>query len=153
MSISSISSSLSQGWQNVAQQRRQDFSQLSQALQSGDLAGAQRAYANLQTLQPDGQSGSNLGSNSNANPIQNDFSQLGQALASGNLSQAQSAFSQLQSDIKSTFQQSGSTGTSGVHHGHHHHHRATSDQDSTTTTNDTSTASDSSSNSGVSVVG
>jgi len=151
MSISSITSGLPQGWQSVFQQRRQDFSQLAQALQSGDLAGAQKAYANLQSLQPGGQSGSSLSSNSTANPIQNDFSALGQALASGNLSQAQNAFSQLQIDFKTAAQQSGAPTAGHVHDGHHHHHSAASEQDATSNAGDTSTPSSGNSNSSGSV--
>ena len=140
--ISSITlnTGTSSTWQNVFQQRKQDFSQLSQALQNNDLQGAQQAYADLQSLQQS-QSGSNSNSNSNGSPIQSDFAALGQALSSGNLSQAQSDFSQLQTDIKSAFQtQSGSQGTSGTHRGHHHHHHAeASSQDSSNSTTDSTT--------------
>ena len=111
-------------WQNTVQQRKQDFNQLAQALQAGDLAGAQQAYANLETLLPQNQT-----TNSNANPIQNDFASLGKALASGNLNQAQSDFSQLQTDLKSAYQNAGAQGISGVHHGHHHHHHSSDSQD------------------------
>ena len=124
MPISNISPGAGslQTWQNVFQQRRQDFSQLAQALQSGDLTGAQKAFADLQSLQ---QSQSGTNSNSAGSPIQSDFVALGQALSSGDLSQAQSDFTQLQNDIKSAFQnQAGSRGASGAHRGHHHHHHA-----------------------------
>src|ERR1700722_19753996 len=101
MSISAISSSLisdlSQQRQNPFQEIKQDFQQLATALQSGDLAGAQSAYSNIQqVLQANGGSGSATGSNT----LQSDFAALGQAVQSGDLSQAQSAFSQLQSDAQ-----------------------------------------------------
>jgi len=136
MSISSITPNTSslEAWQNTVQQRRQDFSQLAQALQSGDLAGAQTAYANLQSLQQNSQTGSNPTSGASGNPLQNDFAALGQALASGNLSQAQSDFAQLQSDFKSALQNAaGSLGIGAAHRGHHHHHPVASSQDSNST--------------------
>ena len=154
MSISSIGSTagLSSAWQNTFQQRRQDFNQLAQALQSGDLSGAQKAFADLQSLQ---QNNSGTNPNSNGSPIQNDFAALGQALQSGNLSQAQSDFTQLQNDLQTAFQnQSGSQGTSGTHRGHHHHHHhseASSQDSSGSTSTDTTTSSNSNSQSGVGV--
>ena len=145
MSISSITPNTGspQTWQNVFQQRRQDFNQLSQALQSGDLAGAQQAFSDLQSLQSNNQSGTNTNSNSSGNPISNDWAALGQALQSGDLTQAQSDFAQLQTDIKTAFQnQSGAQGTNRAHHGHHHHHHteASSSQDSNSTTDSTTGA-------------
>jgi len=155
MSISSITPNpgVSTGWQNVFQQRRQDFSQLAQALQSGDLSGAQKAYGDLMSLQQN-QAGANP--NSNGGPIQNDFAALGQALSSGNLSQAQSVFTQLQNDIQSAFQnQSGAQGPSGTHRGHHHHHHSeASSQDSSngTTADNTSSNTSSQTGSGVNLI-
>jgi hypothetical protein len=139
MSISSITpnTALPPTWQNVFQQRRQDFSQLAQALQSGDLAGAQQAFSDLQSLQPNTGNGTNTNSNSSGNPIAKDWAALGQALSSGNLSQAQSDFAQLQTDIKTAYQnQSGAQGTNRAHHGHHHHHHSevSSSQDSNNNT-------------------
>lgn len=138
MSISSITSGtmMPQDFQNIRQQQRQDFSQLAQALQDGDLTGAQKAYSDLQSLLPsNNQSGTNTNTNSGSpqNPIQSDFAALGKALSSGDLSQAQSEFSQLQTDLKNAYQnQSGIPGL-GVHRGgHHHHHEAPSDTNKTT---------------------
>ena len=68
------------------QQRRQDFHNLSQALQSGDLSGAQSAFAALSA-------GRSSQAASHPNSL---FSQLGQALQGGNLSAAQQAFAQIQ---------------------------------------------------------
>ena len=120
---------------SIIQQVQQDFGQLNSALQSGDLAGAQSAYANLQqALQTQETSASTANSpsatSSGTDTISNDFTALGQALSSGNLSQAQTAFTQLRSDIQ-TAQQSAGTPESlteglkalvqGSHHHHHHH--------------------------------
>jgi DNA-binding FadR family transcriptional regulator len=110
MSISPLSASLvsdlSQHRQNPFQEIKQDFSQLSGALQSGDLTDAQSAYSSIQQLLQSNGGLSNTGTaggaaSNNSNPIQNDFAALGQALQSGDLTQAQSAFSQLQSDVQS----------------------------------------------------
>jgi soluble cytochrome b562 len=118
MTISGISNSSSslQTWQASIQQRQQDFSQLAQALQGGNLAAAQSAFSALQNTNGQAQSsnatnGSN--SNSSGNTISNDFAALAQALQSGNISSAQSAFAQLQTAMNA--QQSGG------HHHHHHH--------------------------------
>lgn len=111
MSISALSSSLitdlSQQ-QNPFKEIRQDFKQLASALQSGDLSGAQSAYANIQQVLQANQ-GTATGS-SGSNTLQNDFAAVGQALQSGDLSQAQSAFSQLQSDFQAGRQSSASPG-------------------------------------------
>ena len=112
MSISALSSNLiadlSQQRQNPFQEIKQDFQQLSSALQSGDLSGAQSAYSNIQQLLG-ASSGSSASTTSSNGPstLQNDFAALGQALQSGDLSTAQSAFSQLQSDFQAARQSSG----------------------------------------------
>lgn len=93
--------------QNKIQQSRTDFQQLSKALQSGDLAGAQQAY---QSLMQDVQGGQQ---NKQNGTIANDFAALGQALQSGDMSSAQKAFSTLQQDLKSVAQT----------HFHHHRHQ------------------------------
>jgi hypothetical protein len=114
--------------QNPVQQVQQDYLQLSSALQSGSLTGAQTAFAALeQALQT--QSGTTTStaatttSGSSNDPIANDLSALGQALSSGNLTQAQSAFTQLNSDIQ-TAEQSGQNQDSpqGFKTDEHHHH-------------------------------
>jgi hypothetical protein len=110
MSISPLSSSLlsdlsQQHRQNPFQEIRQDFEQLSSALQSGDLSGAQSAYSSIQQLLQNYQGSSNNGAGSNGvSTIQNDFSAVGQALQSGDLTEAQSAFAQLQTDAQSVRQ-------------------------------------------------
>ena len=102
MSVSSISSvtdpyqtsDLSSTFQKV----RSDFSDLSTAFQSGDLAQAQQAFATLQ---------SDLPSNISNTPGGQALSAVGQALQSGDLSGAQQAFQALQNQAAQ---------------GHHHHH-------------------------------
>ena len=151
MSISSISSgtTMPQDFQTIRQQQRQDFSQLAQALQDGDLTGAQKAYADLQSLQKGNQSGTNTNTNSGSsqNPLQADFAALGQALSSGNLSQAQSDFTQLQADLKNAYQNQAGIQGAGAHHGHHHHHAvSSSDSDSNTSGSSSSVTSPNQSN-------
>jgi len=76
-------------------QRQQAFKDLTTALSSGDLSGAQKAFSSLT------QGRTALNSNS---PL----AALGQALQSGNIGAAQQAFQSLQAE------------RSGGHHGHHH---------------------------------
>jgi outer membrane protein assembly factor BamD (BamD/ComL family) len=117
MAISGVSNNntMQQAWQTNMQQRKQDFSQLGSALQSGDLASAQKAFTDLQSLQPGGTAqgsggaATNSTNNSSGNTSSNDFAALGQALQSGNLTDAQNAFAKIQSDMQ-------------AHKGGHHHH-------------------------------
>jgi hypothetical protein len=121
---------------------RQTFEQLASSLQSGDLAGAQKALSSLESLVQTNQSTSQtltVHSTSTRNStIQNDVAALGQALNFGDLSAAQSDFSRLVKDLRpegqngATAQSVGST----HHHGHHHHPEA-SDSDSSATTTET----------------
>lgn len=104
MSISALSSNLVSDLsqqQNPFQQVKQDFKQLASALQSGDLSGAQSAFASIKTLLQS-QSPSGSPALAGSKTIQSDFSQLGQALQSGDLSQATSAFSQLKTDVQAS---------------------------------------------------
>jgi DNA-binding FadR family transcriptional regulator len=98
MSISSVSSSYYSPNSNVQtsnSQRRSEFKQLSEALQSGDLAAAKKAYGSL--VQGSSQSSSSLNQNS---PLTQEFQTLGKALQSGDLSGARTAFAQFQKDAK-----------------------------------------------------
>jgi outer membrane protein assembly factor BamD (BamD/ComL family) len=112
----------------------QQFAQLGQDLQSGNLQGAQQDYTNLQqAAQQNGaqqvgghhrghhhhgggfQSASSASSGSaQSNPIAQAFSTLSQDLQAGNLSGAQSAFATLQNDLQQIggFTSSGASGTS-----------------------------------------
>jgi DNA-binding FadR family transcriptional regulator len=101
MAVSSITSSAAGGYQpNQQTNFRQTFSQLLQAIQSGDLSGARQAYAALGDLQ-------NQGPSADANsPFAQALSQIGQALQNGDIGGAQQA-------LQSLAQQSQAT--------HHHH--------------------------------
>lgn len=102
MSTAAVSSnSLPPGVQSFLQQRDADLKQLGTALQSGDLAGAQQAYAAIQAL-----SQNNASANGNSFKVsqrQQDFNAIGQALAAGDLGGAQQAFA----DLKATVQHRG----------------------------------------------
>lgn len=103
---------MQQAWQAKREERQQLFSQLGSALQSGNLADAQSAYASLQNLQPPGPPAPGDTTNaagSSGNTMGNDLAALGQALNSGNLSDAQAAYAKMQTDMQ-------------AHRGGHHHH-------------------------------
>jgi hypothetical protein len=110
---------------------RQQFNQLTSALQSGSLSDAQQAYSALSQLQSSGQ-GPSTTSNS---PLAQALNQIGQNLQNGDLSGAQQALSSLQ-------QSQG---------GHHHHHHGgggspvASQTSSSATVGDTGTSSPSTS--------
>lgn len=115
MSLSGISSSNlfnydSQSVQKQMQQVKQEFQQLGEDLQSGNLSAAQTDFATLEQMSPNSASSS---SSASSNPLAQAFSQLGQDLQSGNLSAAQQDFSTIQQDLQSQASQM---------HGHHHHH-------------------------------
>lgn len=101
---------------NRFQQIKQDFQQLGQDLQSGNLSQAQSDFSALQELLPSQQQSAaptTQAGPQSANPISQAISQLSQDLKAGNLTAAQSDFSTLQQDI----QQQQGTGSA-----HHHHH-------------------------------
>ena len=106
MSVSPISISTASPYQaqlaSAFKQRGQDFKALGNALQSGDLAGAQQAFAALkkdtQTIQSAQQQQSQpSGPNSRIRP---NFETVESALDSGDLSGAQKAFATVQQDIQ-----------------------------------------------------
>lgn len=107
MSISSISSSAPVYQPPQQDPVSQNFQQLAQALQSGDLSSAQAAYTTLTQNLPNKTAD---GASSQNTPFQQGLAAIGTALQSGNLSGAQQALQTLQSQMK------------GAHHGHHHHH-------------------------------
>jgi hypothetical protein len=115
LSVSSSASSLQQVNQSQWAQVKNDWQQLGQALQSGDLAGARKAFAALQKDAPPPPQGAaspaGLGSST-----QDPFAALAKALQSGDLAGAQQAFSQLQQA-----------------RGHHHHHHGAQSAASTST--------------------
>jgi outer membrane protein assembly factor BamD (BamD/ComL family) len=78
-------------------QIQQEFHQLGQDLQSGNLSAAQSDFATLQQLQP--QSGT-TSSAPDGNPITQAFNQLAQDLQGGNLPAAQQDFATIQQDFQ-----------------------------------------------------
>lgn len=114
MSVAGISSSNlfdfnTQSVQNRKQQFQQEFQQLGQDLQSGNLSAAQIDFA---TLQQSGPQVSSSSANQNASPIAQDFKQLSQDIQSGDISAAQQDYAKIQQDFQN--QAAGK-------HGHHHH--------------------------------
>lgn len=88
------SSSIYQQLQTFFQTRQSDAQQLGQALQSGDLAGAQKAFNAISQL---GQNGPfATGDPFRAAQREQDFTSIGQALQNGDLAGAQAAFAALQ---------------------------------------------------------
>lgn len=119
MSVSGISSSSffdysTQNIHNTMQKFQpkflQEFQQLGQDLQSGNLSAAQADFATLQQLEPQTNSTSSAQS---SNSIAQEFNQLAQDLQSGNLTAAQKDYTTIQQD----FQNQAAQG----HHHHHHH--------------------------------
>lgn len=120
MSLSGISSSNlfnyeNQSVQNKVQQFKQEFQQLGQDLQAGNLSAAQADFTTLQQIGSNGNSTSSTSTSSPAssNPLVQAFNQLGQDLQSGNLSAAQQDFANIQQALQSQASQA---------HGHDHHH-------------------------------
>ena len=98
--------------QGAFQQIQNEFQQLVQDLQAGNLSQAQQDYATLSHNFPQV---SQTGGATSSNPIAQALSALSQDLQSGNLTAAQQDYSTVRQDIQ---QQQ----TSGRVHGHHHHH-------------------------------
>lgn len=96
MSTAAVStSSIYQELQTYFQARNSDLKQLGQALQSGDLAGAQQEFSAIQNL---GQNGPFANGNAfKVSQREQDFAAIGQALQAGDLAGAQQAFAQLES--------------------------------------------------------
>jgi hypothetical protein len=94
MSTAAVSTtSIYQELQTYFQARSSDLKQLGQALQSGDLAGAQQEFSAIQNL---GQGGPFANGNAfKVSQREQDFAAIGQALQAGDLAGAQQAFAQL----------------------------------------------------------
>ena len=110
--INSSSQNKTQGTQGTqstqnAGQFQQEFEQLGQDLQSGNLSTAQADFASLAKLGAQSNSTSQSG-------VTQQFNQLSQDLQSGNLSAAQQDYSTIKQDLPS---QGGQTY-------HHHHHES-----------------------------
>ena len=114
MSISAISNNNfldynSQNIQAQMQQFRQEFQQLGQDLQSGNLSAEQTDFAGLQQAEPQSNSSS---STQTSNPLAQAFNQLAQDLKAGNLSAAQQDYATIQQDVQDR--------AGRVHHHHRH---------------------------------
>lgn len=121
MSVSGISStsifnSATQSIEAKVKQFQQEFQQLGQDLQSGNLSAAQSDFV---TLQQTGTQNNSAASAPGTNPIAQAFSQLGQDLQSGNISGAQQDFANIQKAFQNQASQAQGTQTQGHHHHHH----------------------------------
>ena len=106
MSLTGVSSFASPGPVNSPtfySERKSDATQLQQALQNGDLAGAQSAYSSLASLQ----SSTGTGPFPNNKVLSGDFAALGDALKAGDLAGAQQVGLKLRQDIKTAIQNQG----------------------------------------------
>src|SRR3954463_8097100 len=91
----------SQGPAAVLKQRRADLNALKTALQSGDLAGAQKAFALQQDLQStQGAAGQRGDASGQSSTLAKDLDALKTALQSGDLTGAQNAFASVQQDMR-----------------------------------------------------
>ena len=117
MSISAILNRASNPYQFASNPLRQQFKQLGQALQSGNLSSAQSDFESLRQAfsQPATASGSALGASAASSPLSQAFSQLASDLQSDNLAAAQKDISTVQQDAKNL-------NGSFSRFGHHHHH-------------------------------
>jgi outer membrane protein assembly factor BamD (BamD/ComL family) len=124
MSVSAISTSNlmqyntqnTQNTQNSAQLFRQEFQQLGQDLQSGNLSAAKQDYTSLQQGAENYQAhkhghGHRHGDYNQSNEVAQLFQQLGQDLQSGNASAAQSAYSSIQQEFAALSASNGSLAT------------------------------------------
>jgi outer membrane protein assembly factor BamD (BamD/ComL family) len=138
MSVIGIASSLFSQFQALAAQSKsgqltQSFQQLSQDLQSGNLAQAQNDFSSLQQLLPGSQQNSLLASaatTTGSNPLATAVSQLAQDIKSGNATAAQTDLSNVQQDVQQLRQH-------GAGHAHHHHHRHSESDSSQSPSNPT----------------
>ena len=97
-----------------SQQIQQQFKQLGQDLQSGNLKQAQSDFTALQQNLPS-QAQNTLNTAQSSNPLTQEIAKLGTDLQSGNLTGAQGDFATLQQDVQQQ------QGAGQVPHHHHHH--------------------------------
>ncbi len=121
MSVANIAASTlfnysTQDSTNRRKQIQQEFQQLGQDLQAGNLTAAQSDFATLQKLVPTSSSSSSSATSTNS--LAQDFSHLSQDLKAGNLTASQQDFSNLQQDYEGH----------AVHHHHHHGVRPNAEQ-------------------------
>jgi hypothetical protein len=151
MSITGIASSIlsgvsgSQHGQSKFQQVRDEFKQLAQDLQSGNLAQAQQDFTTLSKNLPgisqtssatasqvSSATGSTAGGTTGTGSLLQEFNKLGQDLKSGNLQAAQQDFSSIQQSAQQISPENVQPNSQqvGGHHRHHHHHVENSQQTS-----------------------
>lgn len=105
------------------QKAQQEFQQLGQDLESGNLSAAQSDFGTLQQFAPQASSiassvsSGTSSSSPSASPIAQAFSQLASDLQSGNLTAAQQDYAQIQQD----FQNQPGQGSGEAQLPHHHH--------------------------------
>ncbi len=118
MSVAGISSSnlfnINDSRRSVESEMQQEFAQLGQDLQSGNLSAAQSDFATLTQMQPQSTSSSSSSTATSTSPMAQAFAQLSKDLQAGNLSAAQQDFATIQQDVQANAVQSGG-------HRHHHH--------------------------------
>jgi hypothetical protein len=117
-----VTSTLAASSPTIYQQLATDMQQLQQNLKSGNLQGAQSAYAAIAKIEAEtsSSSGSTSTTSGSTNSGGNPLAAVGQALQQGNLSGAQQAFQQLQLA------------------GHHRHHGQGASPSSSSTSNSSS---------------
>ena len=118
---SSLSAYNTQSIQSRMQQFQQEFQQLGQDLQSGNLSAAQSDFA---TLRQSGPQANSTASAQSTDPIVQAFNKLSQDLQSGNTTAAQQDYATIQQDFQNQGQ------SQGAHFHHHHHHGDGSQQNS-----------------------
>lgn len=115
MSVSAISASrnalayTTTSIRNKLQQFQQEFDQLGQDLQSGNLSAARSEFSTLQQIVPRPNSTAPAQA---ASPLDQEFQQLSQDLQSGNLSAAQQDFANIQQGFQNS--------PANLHRHHHH---------------------------------
>jgi len=117
---SNISAYNPQGMQGRTRQFQQEFQQLGQDLQTGNLSAAQADFA---TLPQSGAQANSTSSAQNTRTIAQLFNQLSADLQSGSLTGAQQDYAALKQDFQNLATQS----QAGHLHHHHHHHGGSED--------------------------
>jgi hypothetical protein len=115
LGAASLNNPIAINWQDHVKQRVTDFKSLTDAMNSGNLAGAQSAYTALQndaTFGGQDPTAQLFGPNDQLN---SDFKSLGDALSSGNMDDAKKAFAKLQQDMQAA------RNAQQAKRGHHHH--------------------------------
>src|SRR5215813_2452102 len=118
MAVSGVSANCNASAANMQsrfKQRQQDFQNLSDALQAGNLQGAQQAFAALQqdcSSSPNVTSVTGTSQTGQSSPLRQDIQTLQSALQANDLAGAQKALTSFQHDLQQAHQ---------AHHYRHHH--------------------------------